>query len=36
MSAEDGDAVWVVDADGSDERELIDGMLLSWQPMSEG
>lgn len=35
-SAEDGNAVWVVDVDGSDERELIDGCCASWQPLSEG
>jgi TolB protein len=34
-STEGGDEVWVVDADGSDERELIDGCCASWQPLSE-
>ena len=34
-SGENGNAVWVVDADGSGERELIDGCCASWQPLSE-
>lgn len=34
-NAEDGSSVWVVDADGSGERELIDGCCASWQPLNE-
>jgi TolB protein len=34
-STEDGNAVWVVDADGGGERELIDGCCASWQPLTE-
>jgi Tol biopolymer transport system component len=34
-SAEDGNAVWVVDADGTGQRKLINGCCASWQPVSD-
>jgi TolB protein len=34
-SDEDGSAVWVVDADGSGQRELTKGCCASWQPVTD-